>query len=99
MLLYLDIHCLLFILWLHRIPAEDRILRRGMGENKLLAVNGNHRAIEEGDGLSRRLFSVTGELLQALEHRHERHVLFARLDQPLVSCCRLWNTGMNAMSS
>src|ERR1035441_3619611 len=83
MLLYLDIHCLLFILWLHRIPAEDRILRRGIGENKLLAVNGNHRAIEEDDGLSRRLFSVTGELLQALEYRHEGHVLFARLDQPL----------------
>src|ERR1039458_9599672 len=35
------------------------------------------------DGLSQRLFPVTGELLQALEHRHERHVLFARLDQPL----------------
>src|SRR5664280_2699506 len=34
-------------------------------------------------GLSRRLFPVTGELLQALEYRHEGHVLFARLDQPL----------------
>src|ERR1035438_8576679 len=34
-------------------------------------------------GLSRRLFPVRCELLQALEHRHERHVLFARLDQPL----------------
>src|ERR1017187_7760867 len=35
-------------------------------------------------GLSHRhLFSVTGELLQGLEHRHERHVLFPRLDQPL----------------
>src|ERR1017187_5372102 len=67
----------------YRVPAEDRMLRPGMGENKLLAVNGNRRAIEEGDGLSRSLFPVTGELLQALEHRHERHVLFARLDQPL----------------
>src|SRR5450759_1830723 len=67
----------------YRVPAEDRILRPGTGKNKLLAVNGNHRVLEEGDGLSRHLFSVTGELLQALEYRHEGNVLFARLDQPL----------------
>src|ERR1035441_10657453 len=67
----------------YRVPAEDRILRPGTGENKLLAVNGNHRVLKGKGGLSRRLFPVTGELLQALEHRHEGQVLFARLDQPL----------------
>src|ERR1035441_6032064 len=67
----------------YRVPAEDRILRPGKGKNKLLAVDGNHRVLKGEGGLSRRLFPVRCELLQALEDRHERHVLFARLDQPL----------------
>src|ERR1035441_6442927 len=67
----------------HRVPAEDQILRPRMGENKLLAVNGNHRVLKGEGGLSRRLFPVRCELLQSLEYRHERNVLFARPDQPL----------------
>src|ERR1039458_1219885 len=65
----------------HRVPAEDQILRFGMGENKLLAVNGNHRVLKGEGGLCRCLFPVRCELLQALEHRSEGHVRFTRLDQ------------------
>src|SRR5450759_1103159 len=67
----------------YRVPAEDRLLRPGTGENKLLAVNGNHRVLKGEGGLSRRLFPVRCELLQGLEYRHEGNLLFARLDQPL----------------
>src|SRR5450759_4789258 len=35
----------------HRVPAEDRILRPGASENKLLAVNGNHRVLKGEGGL------------------------------------------------
>src|ERR1035441_10336805 len=55
----------------YRFPAEDQILRPGPGENKLLAVNGNHRVLKGEGGLSRRLFPVRCELLQALEYRSE----------------------------
>src|ERR1019366_6720813 len=39
----------------YRVPAEGRILRPGTGEDKLLAVNGNHRFLKGEGGLSRGL--------------------------------------------